>query len=236
MKIDYAAYTDCGGRKNNEDYYCVEFTENGALFVLADGLGGHAGGERAAMIAVESVRSYVLTPSEDGITDIDDAIINANAEIVRQQKDKYSGMKTTICVVWITEEKTVFANVGDSRIYAFKGKNIVYMSKDHSVSRVAVDLGRIPLSEIRNHPGRNKLTRALGNEPTVSIDSFEMKNSAYDSLLICSDGLWEYVTEEEMEEIGRGSAKKKLKKYRAIHDLTAPENCDNNTAIVVNTR
>jgi len=232
MRCTYASYSDIGGRKNNEDSFAEVKSGRGYLFVVADGLGGHGKGELASGIAIKDLKRHFCSKKP---FDLKEAIQEANRHILEEQNNIGIKMKTTISVVWIEKEKTHFAHVGDSRTYAFLEQGIVYQSVDHSVSQMAVAAGEITLSEIRNHEDRNRLTRALGVSEVLSIDMSELPNEQYDRLLLCSDGFWEYVLEEEMCKTRKHfqTPKAWLKRMRKILRKRIPEKNDNNTAIAV---
>jgi serine/threonine protein phosphatase PrpC len=172
---------------------------------------------------------------ENGNDDIFAAIEYANAQVLAQQEQTMSKMKTTIAMAYIKVDETIIAHVGDSRVYAFKDGKVIFQTMDHSASQMAVAVGEITLDEIRNHEDRNRLTRVLGASDEIKIDAVSIQNDQYDALLICSDGFWEYVLEDEMEEslVSSDSAMNWLYKMRTIQANRAPENCDNNTAIVI---
>ena len=230
--IDSAFYSDIGGRPNNEDSYLNKKMDDFSVFVVADGLGGHNDGEIASYLAVKSIQESMIDNAND---DVFSAIEYANAQIMAQQKQSMSKMKTTIALALIKEDETIIANVGDSRVYAFRDGEVVYQTLDHSASQMAVAVGEITPKEIRNHEDRNRLTRVLGASDEIKVDAVSIKNDQYDALLICSDGFWEYVFEDEMEEtlVSSDSAMNWLYKMRTIQANRAPENCDNNTAIVI---
>lgn len=233
MKIAYSEYTDVGGRKNNEDSLTVAVGEQGYLFVVADGLGGHDNGEEASAIAAESIK-YSFE-REGAAFDPERAIVRANELILKKQAEEKSSMKTTVTLAWVGEHRTYLAHVGDSRIYAFDGERIVYQSLDHSVSQMAVTAGEIRPTELRSHSDRNKLTRALGVSEDVRPYVYMLDNSEYTGLLLCSDGFWEYVYEEEMLASVKSSEepRKWIDELRKLHDGRARGGHDNNTAIAV---
>lgn len=230
--LDFAFYTDVGGRKNNEDSYIAKQIGDNYLFVVADGLGGHDDGELASQIAVESIKESLLSSDEINLCAV---VESANRAVLNKQANTNSKMKSTVALTYATPRKTYFAHVGDTRIYAFKDSAIVFQSIDHSASQLAVSVGEITTKDIRNHPDRNVLLRALGATDNIKVDVFELENSDYDSLLLCSDGFWEYVLEDDMIEARMQcqAADKWLYKMRMIQLENAPENCDNNTAIAV---
>lgn len=230
--LDFAFYSDVGGRANNEDSYLSKKISNGYLFIVADGLGGHDDGEMASYSAVNSIKEYLVNNDTGSVSE---AICFANNKVIEMQAKHSSKMKTTIALAYVTDSKTVIAHVGDSRVYAFKNGRIIHQTIDHSASQLAVSVGEIQPEDIRNHEDRNVLLRALGASDNVKVEVSEIQNGEYDALLLCSDGFWEYVLESEMEyELSSSkSADKWLYKMRAIQLNRAPERCDNNTAIAV---
>lgn len=230
--LDFAFYSDVGGRANNEDSYLSKKISNGYLFIVADGLGGHDDGEMASYSAVNSIKEYLVN---NEIGSVSEAICFANDKVVEMQAKHSSKMKTTIALVYVTESKAIIAHVGDSRVYAFKNGSIVHQTVDHSASQLAVSVGEIRPEDIRNHEDRNVLLRALGASDNVKVEVAEIGINDFDALLLCSDGFWEYVLETEMESelMCSKSADKWLYKMRAIQLNRAPERCDNNTAIAV---
>lgn len=230
--LDFAFYSDVGGRTNNEDSYLSKKISSGYLFIVADGLGGHDDGEMASYSAVNSIKEYL---ANDECGSVSEAICFANDKVVGMQEKHSSKMKTTIALAYVTESKVIIAHVGDSRVYAFKNGKIVHQTVDHSASQLAVSVGEICPEDIRNHEDRNVLLRALGASENVKVEVTEIEIHDFDALLLCSDGFWEYVLETEMEsELACSkSADKWLYKMRAIQLNRAPERCDNNTAIAV---
>lgn len=232
QELDFAFYSDVGGRTNNEDAYLAKKLTNGYLFIVADGLGGHGDGEMASYSAVNSIKEFMVNSDSE---DVSEAISFANRTVLEMQSKNSSEMKTTIALAYVTEYKTVIAHVGDSRVYAFKSGKIVYQTVDHSVAQLAVSVGEIHSEDIRNHEDRNVILRALGAGDNVKFDLAELQNAEFDALLLCSDGFWEYVFEDEMESelLNSKSASKWLYRLKSIQLSRAPERCDNNTAVAV---
>ena len=232
MKYLCDSYSDIGGRENNEDALLVFGSPNGILLVVADGLGGHDCGEVASGIAVDTLKWEFSAEGFDPVS----AIKLANSRILEKQAESGLAMKTTVSAAWINNDGGVWlCHVGDSRIYAFMDGAIVYQSLDHSASRMAVAVGEITLAEIRNHPDRNKLIRALGADGEVKVDSFMLEGGRFDSLLLCSDGFWEYVLEDEMiaTRLRNTDPAVWLSEMRRILTPRLPEGADNNTAVVL---
>jgi serine/threonine protein phosphatase PrpC len=232
QELDFAFYSDEGGRLNNEDAFLAKKMPHGYLFVVADGLGGHDDGEIASYSAVNSIKEYMTNKDSENILE---AVCFANEVVLDKQTKHSSKMKTTIALAYVSEEKTIVAHVGDSRVYAFKDNKVVHQTIDHSASQLAVMVGEIKAEEIRSHSDRNILLRALGAGDNIKVEISEIKNSEYDALLLCSDGFWEYVLESEMEnELSSSKAADKwLYKMRSIQLSRSPKRCDNNTAIAV---
>lgn len=180
-------------RSSNQD----SLLEAGDLFVVADGMGGHNGGEVASALAVETVREAFNAPTTDLLVE---AIQAANEAILAKAADDPSlqGMGTTVvalaAVVTEGEERIAIANVGDSRCYLLEDDRLRQITKDHSVVQTLVDNGQITKAEAEVHPQRNILTRALGIDPKVMTDSWELLPFAGDRYLLCSDGLFNEVS------------------------------------------
>lgn len=233
MRLECSSYTNVGGRSHNEDALCVESTKEGVLLAVADGVGGYRGGEIASGMAMDVLKQEFH--QKRWTFDLSQAIRQANLQILEQQKKTGLQMKTTVSAAWIQRETTVFAHVGDSRIYAFRNGAIVFQTIDHSASQMAVFLGEITPSEIREHPDRNVLTRTLGVSQNLKIDTAVMDNRQYDTLLLCTDGFWEYVWEEEMVRYLRSSqtASSWISKMREAMAGRVKKGQDNNSAITM---
>lgn len=233
MNYRFEYYTDVGGRTLNEDSYLCLNGSNCNLFAVADGLGGHDRGEIASGIVVDELKKeFLASPKRFNSVDV---ISKANLRIIQEQRQKGSNMKTTIAMVYIDKDKTTIVHVGDTRIYAFNNAEIVYQSIDHSASQMAVAVGEIPSSKIRFHEDRNVLTRVLGASEELRIDVDVLQNNEYSALLLCSDGFWEYVVENEMCEALLQSVNPSdwLKKMRDILQKRTPSDNDNNTAVCI---
>lgn len=233
MTYQWDAYTSIGGRKNNEDAVAVLEGARGVLLLVADGLGGHDCGEAASALTIETIRCRFADVTRP--FDLSEALCEANTAVRAKQRESGLQMKTTVCAAWLCGDKTVFAHVGDSRIYAFFDRQVVFESLDHSASQMAVLLGEITRDDIRTHADRSVLTRAIGGAEQVKPDVTVLSTDAYDALLLCTDGFWEYVLEREMgvlQAAGNG-AKGWLTAMRALHASRVPPKHDNNSAIVL---
>ena len=188
--LRFGSATDTGRlRDQNEDALLVTDT----LFVVADGMGGHAAGEVAAQITVDTLRD-----SADGTRDgIVEAVKIANRAILeRSDSDPETrGMGTTVSAVALVNdgetdgEMVLVANVGDSRVYRVHRGELEQLSEDHSLVEDLVRAGRISPAEARTHPNRNIVTRVLGTDAEVEVDSWLVTPETGDRYLLCSDGL-----------------------------------------------
>lgn len=231
MNIGISYYTACGAREHNEDYITICERKNGLLAILADGLGGHRKGEVASHQAVETL-SRCLQDQPVSVGAMEQAVQQANHDVCLLQRDGLD-MKTTITAVWMDDFGAVAANVGDSRIYQIRNGEIVFQSLDHSVAQMAVLVGEIGVQDIRMHPDRNRLIRALGMEGAARPELNQLAVKPGDRLLLCSDGFWELCLEKEMIAAAWDSADAAqwLKQMRAVVESRQPD--DNHSAIAL---
>ena len=227
MIIDTAKYSCAGGHEINEDS-CLSLPEKG-IFIVADGLGGHTDGEKASMAAIDFFeRSCCGGYTDEEITRL---LEEANIEVL----NKGDGGKTTVAAAFTENGRFIYANVGDSRVYYFRGGRIIAATKDHSVCQASVDMGMMRPEDIRGNEDRSRLLKVLGAEKVLNIKKryqpIEVHNG--DAFLICSDGFWEYVYETEMEAdlLKSDSAEVWLKYMLKRHILRAENKGDNYTAI-----
>lgn len=207
--IVFAKGTDVGRvRDHNEDYVdafrppdLAQRAEKGVLFIVADGMGGHQAGDVASRTAVEIVsREYYADPDTDLRASLVRAIKKAN-EVIHgeaQRTPGRAGMGTTIVAAVVRGNDLLLANVGDSRGYLMRQGRVVQATRDHSFVADQVRAGLLTAEEARAHPQRNVITRALGSRPDVKVDAYGGELQPGDTLLLCSDGLSEYVREDDM--------------------------------------
>ena len=192
-----------GGRDYNEDSLLYAQAGNTGCWVVADGLGGHGGGDTASRVACQAViDSFRANPAVTPEACL--AHIQAADQAVRREQIAQPGlvrMRTTIVVLICDASQAVWGHAGDSRLYHFRGGAILYQTKDHSLPQHLVEAGEIAAAQIRRHEDRSRLLRVLGEEgafqPTVLAEPVPI--GAGDAFLLCTDGFWENVYELEME-------------------------------------
>lgn len=188
-----------GARPYNEDTVLSMETEGGFLAVVADGLGGHGGGNIASRVAAETLRAGYLADPHISRKALQALFDHANRAVLEQQTPQTRMQSTAVSLIY-DGERLAFAHAGDSRLYHFLDGRLVFQTVDHSVSQMAALAGQISMKEIRFHEDRNRVLRTLGGEESIRV---EMKIEAYrvssrDAFLLCTDGFWEYVWEDEM--------------------------------------
>ncbi|MBP2031609.1 protein phosphatase [Clostridium algifaecis] len=192
-------------RKLNEDYVSFYEGNDFCLYIVADGMGGHNAGEVASKIAVETTMSYIR--SIDILGDMEDELVNgidmANKKIFKLSREskELSGMGTTITACLVKNNKMITANVGDSSCYVVKTDGITKITKDHSLVQQLIDEGSITEEEAAIHPNKNIITRALGTNFSVEVDIFEVDLKNINKVIMCTDGLSNQVSLEEMYDI-----------------------------------
>ena len=197
-----ASLTDTGRkRRHNEDAYVVE----PPLFAVADGMGGAQAGELASSLAAAALKD-VPEPGGGGEERVDELIQQANRRVYeRQSQDAAaSGMGTTMTVALVEDGRVAIGHVGDSRAYLIRGRSLEQLTEDHSLVAELVRSGKLSPEEAEGHPQRSVITRALGTDPDVDVDTFSVETRPGDLFLICSDGLTSMVDDDMiMTEVAR---------------------------------
>ena len=189
-------------RANNQDSgYAGNY-----LFVVADGMGGHAGGDVASAIAIRRISEVdqKFTSAHDAVFALQSALIAANSLLAETvfEHDELTGMGTTVSGIIRVDNQIAMAHIGDSRIYRYRGGKLEQISTDHTFVQRLVDSGRITPEEAAVHPRRSVLMRVLGDvDAAPEIDTNVFDTAPGDRWLICSDGLSSYVTDDKMEHV-----------------------------------
>ena len=207
--VEFTSYSNRGNREVNEDSWDVATHQDSYCFVVADGLGGHGGGDVASKCAVNAVCELF---AETGFTNdfFQRAFENAQRRIIDAQMHAktISQMKTTVVILVITPRFACWAHIGDSRLYHWKNKKLIEQTLDHSVPQMLALSGEIQEKDIRYHPDRNRLLRVMGvrgETPRYECGT-SVSNHGEHTYLLCTDGYWELLDEQEMTDKLRANA------------------------------
>ena len=199
--------TDVGRvRESNQDYVYTSESPVGNLpnlFIVADGMGGHAAGDFASKYTVEQIVAYIeKAPMTSPVDLIRGAVTKANTSLMAQAKSdaSLSGMGTTVVIATIIGDCMYVANVGDSRLYLLR-EELVQITRDHSLVQEMVRMGEMDASEAKSHPDKNIITRAVGAFDELEIDFFEEYIHPGDVILMCTDELSNMVDDTSIRQI-----------------------------------
>ncbi len=249
MKLEASAWTDPGPvRDNNEDAYHVD--EDGGLFIVADGMGGHAAGEVASRLAVETLKELLagdgLDPDETRL----DRQVGDPADVLRERlryamnqassrirreasaNPAYSGMGTTVCVLLVEGEQAHVAHVGDSRVYLFREGRLSRLTRDHTVVQQEIDAGRLTPEMARKVAHRNYLTQSVGYHGPVEPDTTTRQIDAGDTFILCSDGVTDPLDDAQIAAICLQCDAAELAE-RLVNEAIQGGGEDNITAVVI---
>jgi serine/threonine protein phosphatase PrpC len=204
VALTWASISAPGMRESNQDAIGDARKAGVACFVVADGAGGHAAGEVASRLAVEAVIGTFVAEPVFGAAALQARTDAASASVARdkQHAPERKDMSTTLAALLIDEPsaRAVWAHLGDTRIYLFREGHLLSVSKDHSLTQQLIEAGYASSGQLRTHPQRNILYAALGaggDTPVALSDETAVQPG--DAFLICTDGLWEWVVEDDME-------------------------------------
>jgi serine/threonine protein phosphatase PrpC len=212
MKFATASATSKHGRPNNQDYAGYILLDGLACWVVADGLGGHNGGEVASRLAVEQIIASCEAHPQFSREALMGHLQAAQKAILDQQaaQSELASMRTTVVLMTANHQAALCAHLGDSRLYHFRQGKIIFQTRDHSVPQALVNAGELAREGIRFHEDRNRLLRALGEDSELRPAISEPRNILPgDAFLLCTDGFWEYVLEEEMQSALAGAVTSK---------------------------
>lgn len=248
MKLDAVARTDPGPvREANEDNFLVD-VDNG-LFLVADGMGGHASGEIASAIAVDAVQQVLLGDINPDETRLDRSMLDQEEEIrerLRYAMNQasiqirkaalanpiHTGMGTTLVVLLIEDDEAHIGHVGDSRLYLFRDDRLLRLTRDHTVVQQEIDAGRLTPELARIVPHKNILTQSVGYHGPVEPDTSTRPTEPGDIFLLCSDGLTDPLSDEQIEDICRNTPPDDLAEVLVQEALSAGTE-DNVTVVAV---
>lgn len=199
MLFDSFVFTTAGGRDENQDSAGILEKDGAGIYVVADGLGGHQHGRLASDTVVSSLIGGWSHENEPSPERLFKGVEKANSDVVALQQEMNSNMKSTVVALTVKENKASWANTGDSRLYYIHNGSIEKITEDHSVSYKKYLAGEITRAQIGSDPDQSCLLKALGNESRWEPDLNSVdKLEAGDAFLLCCDGMWEHILDEEI--------------------------------------
>ncbi len=228
--ISWGARSDVGlVRGHNEDSFLLQ----APLFVVSDGMGGHAAGEVASSIAVETIGQQAPGTADDVL--LGAAVESANTSVISatEQGIGKPGMGCTATAVIIDKNHMAVAHVGDSRAYVLRQGTLVRVTHDHSYVEELVDSGQITADEARTHPSRSIITRALGSDPDMYADHFSLEVGDGDRIILCSDGLSGMIGDGQIESLAVSSATPQQAADNLVAAALTAGGADNITVVVI---
>lgn len=196
---DWGAASELGGRSEQQDRWGVFVSPQteGVLAVLADGMGGHLDGAVGAQTAVAEAERFIQAdaPIANPLAALDQLCRRMHQAIDQRSENA----RSTVVMVWLQQGQGYWLNVGDSRLYHFRDGQRLMRTRDHSAVQLLMDLGEITESEMGTHPAQNRLYRSLGGGETPQPDSGRVDLQPGDLLALCSDGVWEHASEQEIQ-------------------------------------
>ena len=226
-------------REMNQDYMYTSETAVGNLpnlFLVADGMGGHAAGEYASKFTVEKMVEKIGSSSgKQPVALIKEAVEEVNALLLAEAEADASktGMGTTIVAATVIDGRLYAANVGDSRLYVINREQITQITRDHSLVEEMVRLGEMDKEAAKDHPDKNIITRAVGVLPEVAVDFFEIALAEEDTILMCSDGLTNMVEDSEIKRIVLGQRDIVEKAEKLVEAANQNGGRDNITVVLI---
>ncbi len=199
IQWEQGAASQLGGRQEQQDR-CGIFpapAQHGLLVILADGMGGHLDGALGAQIVIDVADEFIQNSSATLHTDPAAALDQLCRQIHDTINDRSETARSTAVLAWLHQNRVHWLNIGDSRLYHFRRGRRLMRTRDHSAVQLLMDLGEIDETQMATHPAQNRLYRCLGGEdsPKPDMGHFAIQNG--DLLALCSDGIWEHITETE---------------------------------------
>lgn len=236
----YEILTNPGEREYNEDYAGAQTRGEACCFVLADGLGGHGGGDEASKLVAEHILQDFQEHGEVTAEYLEKCFADSQRHLLNEQErqERELEMKTTLVVLLADGRTLLWGHIGDSRLYFFRNKRLVQRTLDHSVPQMLVAAGQIKEQDIRHHPDRNRLLRVMGTEwdsPRYQVAQ-PVERRGQESFLLCSDGFWEWILDKKMQRLlkkSKSPAEWLAQMEREIMKNGTGKGMDNYTAIAV---
>lgn len=224
-------------RTVNEDYVDYFEDENLKLYLIADGMGGHNAGEVASKLAIESTINFIKLRSD--ITNVEELLVEAikfaNKKIyeMAEKNNMLKGMGTTITACLIKGCNMITANVGDSSCFIIDKNGIIKITKDHSYVQELLDRGTITAEQAVNHPNKNIITRALGTDLTVKVDTFKVDITSINKVVMCTDGLSNSISQNEIYDIIMINKNENLNACHQLVELCKTKEGKDNISVIV---
>lgn len=237
MKCCFTGLTDPGLLRtvNQDDYY---IDPEGRFFIVADGMGGHAGGQEASQLATEAIQTYLEKYWQSAATSeelLEQALLEANQAILQDQQShpERSDMGTTAVVVMFRQDQPWLAHVGDSRLYRFRDSHLEQITEDHTWVARAMKAGDLTPEQARMHPWRHVLSQCLGRKdlPKVEVQPIDIQPG--DRLLLCTDGLTEELSDDLIKSSLQAGVKGEETTVRLIESAKEKGGRDNITVVIV---
>jgi serine/threonine protein phosphatase PrpC/type II secretory pathway pseudopilin PulG len=253
LSLAVGARTDRGIKRkhkpNEDNYFALQAPrptqtqpQEFGLFVVADGMGGHANGQDASRLAIQTIIDFMLPKlasnepmSEDDFKNLlNEGVQRANQAVHQRNMEERADMGTTMTAALIVGAVAYVANVGDSRTYLYREpEGLIKITHDHSVVASLVDAGIIKPDDIYTHPKRNQIYRSLGEKPYVEVDTFKVPLQVGDKLLLCSDGLWDMVRDPEIQRLMSAPAPDPNKTGKELVQAALDGGGEDNVSVIV---
>jgi len=237
MKLQSHQLTSIGNRESNQDYMMYDVNDQYALFVVADGLGGHHAGEKASKYFCHGLFGLSSLYSPDMVENPQKTMASWIDGAIDQMSDFFAGDQhatnahTTCAILYLQDYFLVVAHCGDSRVYRLTEEELLWRTKDHSVTQNLLEEGKLTEQQMGVHPDQNILTRSINvlktHQPEINVYPASEKGETF---ILCSDGFWEFTKTAEFQQLARaGIEKKDLKKQAQLAMLRAGGKSDNIT-------
>lgn len=200
--MTFAGLTDVGlHRAANQDSYYI--SPKGDLFIVADGMGGHVGGQEASRLSTAVIKSYLAEHAHSELSSaalLEQAILQANAAVLSDQRShpERADMGTTVVLLMVRNDEFWCAHVGDSRLYLLRESGFIQVTQDHTWVAQAIRAGDLSTDQLAHHPWRHVLSQCIGREDLAEIETTLLKTEPGDHLLLCSDGLTEELSDADI--------------------------------------
>lgn len=237
MNRRFTGLTDIGVvRSVNQDNFYID--PEGRFFIVADGMGGHAGGEEASLIATQEIQAYLETNWKSPLPShilLEKAFLQANQGILADQQDhpERGDMGTTALVVIFRDNQPWRAHIGDSRLYRFRDLELKQITEDHTWVARALKMGDITREQAVNHPWRHVLFQCLGRKDVNTIEIVRLDVQSGDRLLLCSDGLTEEVSDKTIQQLFEQQGSCETVAHNLVEIAREAGGSDNITVVIV---